>query len=282
VPSARTSRNRSRLCGPIRSASSSSEAHCLAFGAWAIFAATLLAAGAVCAAEPTETLEAGNEAYRRGDYAAAAAAYEELRVEGHASADLLYNLGTAYLKGGDLGRAIANYERALLLAPRDPDLQDNLDLARERCVDKAPDRSFALLALASGALRRITPDEWALLFVCSYVLLLATWVVPSFRPATRRWAGVSRLPLALVVAFSLLGLRAWSDQARPRSRAVVIARANTSEVTVRSGPGENYIGEFSLHPGTVVRVIEEREGWLKIAFSPSLRGWAETNGFELL
>jgi tetratricopeptide (TPR) repeat protein len=254
----------------------------VAIAARVLFAATLLAAAAAGAAEPIETLDAGNAAYRSGDYAAAATAYEELRSAGHGSADLLYNLGTAYLKGGDLGRAIANYERALLLAPRDSDLRDNLDLARERCVDKAPDRSLALLALASGVLRRLTPDEWAIIFVCSYVALLATWVVPTFRPGMRRLASVSHLPLALAVVISLIGLRTWSEHAKPRSRAVVIARPHTSEVTVRSGPGENYIGEFSLHPGTVVRVIEEREGWLKIAFSPSLRGWAETSGFEPL
>jgi tetratricopeptide (TPR) repeat protein len=254
----------------------------VALAAAVLLAATLVEAAAAAAAEPSEILDTGNAAYRRGDYAGAATAYEELRSAGHGSADLLYNLGNAYLKGGDLGRAIANYERALLLAPRDTDLRDNLDLARERCVDKAPDRSLALLGLASGALRRVTPNEWALAFVCSYVLLLATWVAPTFRPSARRWAGVPRLPLALAVALSLIGLRAWSEHARPRSRAVVVARSHTSEVTVRSGPGESYIGEFSLHPGTVVRIIEEREGWLKIAFSPSLRGWAETNGFEPL
>ena len=80
----------------------------------------------------------------------------------------------------------------------------------------------------------------------------------------------------------MLGMWSWSQHAKPRARAVVVARPHTAEVTVRSGPGETYIGEFSLHPGTVVRVIEEREGWLKIAFSPSLRGWAEAGGFERL
>lgn len=271
MPSARGSKNRH-----------DGAARRVALAARALFAAMLLDAAAAGAAEPVEILDAGNAAYRRGDFAAAATAYEELRGMGHGSADLLYNLGNAYMKDGDLGRAIANYERALLLSPRDSDLRDNLDLARERCVDKAPDRSLALFGLISGALRQVTPDEWALVFVCSYMTFLATWVAPTFRPATRRLAGAARLPLALALALSLVGLRAWSAHARPRSRAVVVERAHTSEVTVRSGPGENYIGEFSLHPGTVVRIIEEREGWLKIAFSPSLRGWAETNGFEPL
>ena len=74
-----------------------------ALAAAVLFAAMAVEAAPAAAAEPSEILDAGNAAYRRGDYAAAATAYEELRSAGHGSADLLYNLGNAYLKGGDLG-----------------------------------------------------------------------------------------------------------------------------------------------------------------------------------
>ncbi len=46
------------------------------------------------------------------------------------SAAGLYNLGNAYARAGKPGLAVLNYERARLLAPRDPDIATNLGIVR--------------------------------------------------------------------------------------------------------------------------------------------------------
>ncbi len=53
---------------------------------------------------------------------------------------LFYNLGNAYFRTGDLGRAILNYERALALDPSQPEARANLQLARDqaRALELAP------------------------------------------------------------------------------------------------------------------------------------------------
>ena len=45
------------------------------------------------------------------------------------SADLFYNLGNAWFKLGDQGRAILNYERALVLNPRMEEARSNFQTA---------------------------------------------------------------------------------------------------------------------------------------------------------
>ena len=77
----------------------------------------------------------GDSAYIRGDYAAAIEIYEALLRQGEA-AELYYNLGNSYYKQEELGRAILNYERALLLQPGNADVQANLEIARAKTVDK--------------------------------------------------------------------------------------------------------------------------------------------------
>ena len=47
---------------------------------------------------------------------------------------LEYNLGNCLLQAGDVGRAILHYRRAQRLIPGDPMLEDNLGVARSRCL----------------------------------------------------------------------------------------------------------------------------------------------------
>lgn len=227
-------------------------------------------------------LESATRAFEAGDFPTAAAAYESLRVAGFGGRDLLYNLGNAYYKSGDIGHAIANYERALLLDPRDRDLIENLELARDACVDKRPEGTLGAGALLSGALLAVTPNEWAGAFAAGLLLTLGSGVAPFYARSRTRLFRLTGVLGVAVLAAGIVGMSAWARHSRPGSRGVVVARPGIAEVSVRSGPGENYLGEFALHPGSVVRIIDDRDGWVKISFSPSLRGWAEAGGFERL
>ena len=44
---------------------------------------------------------------------------------------MFYDLGNAYYRLGNFGKAILNYERALALEPRHPEAQANLRLASD-------------------------------------------------------------------------------------------------------------------------------------------------------
>src|SRR4029077_10622714 len=92
---------------------------------WRVAALLLLAAllpvQTARAERADEAWRRGNDAYLRGDYAGAVAAYQELDRQGLVSADLTFNLGNAYYRQGNLGRAIWAYERAAALDPDDED-----------------------------------------------------------------------------------------------------------------------------------------------------------------
>lgn len=77
---------------------------------------------------------AGNAAYRKGDYDAAAKAYESSLGQGDEKdqAGSLYNLGNARFQQNDFDAAISAYQQALKLTPSDQDAQHNLELAQKR------------------------------------------------------------------------------------------------------------------------------------------------------
>src|SRR5258705_237395 len=73
-----------------------------------------------------------NKLYYENKFGDAAVAYERLIQSGRASAAVYFNLGNAWFKSGQLGRAIAAYRRAESLTPRDPDVRANLQFARNQ------------------------------------------------------------------------------------------------------------------------------------------------------
>lgn len=56
--------------------------------------------------------------------------------EGLVSYKLFYNLGNAYYKNNQIGKAIYNYELAHKLMPNNEDIKTNLQIANEKTIDK--------------------------------------------------------------------------------------------------------------------------------------------------
>ena len=61
--------------------------------------------------------------------------------------------------------------------------------------------------------------------------------------------------------------------------AVVVAPA---EVAVRFEPATTGTTHFQAKPGTVLRVVAEREGWAQVARRDGRRGWVETSAVARL
>ncbi len=88
---------------------------------------TFLAASAF-----TQTdFDKANQEYAEGHFKEAIAGYETLVRSGPLSANLFYDLGNAYFRSSDFGRAILNYERALALERQHPEAAANLQIARD-------------------------------------------------------------------------------------------------------------------------------------------------------
>ena len=96
----------------------------------------------ILAAEPSAQFAKANQEYAGGDFKAAIADYEELVRSGQDTPNVFYNLGNAYFRQNNFGRAILNYERALALEPHHPEAQANLRVARDeaRALELIPGR----------------------------------------------------------------------------------------------------------------------------------------------
>ena len=243
----------------------------------------LLVGFSACAPQTTSGAQVAeaNQLYEAGQFVEAVAAYQALVDAGVEDGTLYYNLGNAYFKAGDLGHAILNYRRAQALLPRDPDVTANLQLARAQTTDRLVEveDGGALVSFVRRVLVEWTTlDEAAAITLGLWVLLCALVVATILWPRGRQGLTYGIVVVAVLLAIGMLSVGVRVPEARNKAPAVVVAVS----VEVRSGPGEDYLTEFSLHAGAEIRVLEQRNGWVRIALPGDLQGWMPSEAVENL
>ncbi len=92
----------------------------------------MLSAGDIFAADAAADFSAANKFYAEGKFSDAAAAYATMVANRRPITALLFNYANAEFKCGHLGKAIAAYRQAELLAPRDSEIRANLAFVRNQ------------------------------------------------------------------------------------------------------------------------------------------------------
>lgn len=229
---------------------------------------------------PEEAFVNANAAYEAGDHGKAIELYESLLRHGYENGHLYYNLGNAYLRGGELGRAIASYLRSQVFLPRDQDVRANLEFARKSAKDAlAPPGPGPVLSTLFFWYYGLSPAELGTLLVVLNVLFWALLVVRIYRRDSEvlRWVVIVLLLLVLTVGGSF-ALR----QLMPEVTAVIVPQ----EVEVRSGTSDHDLVLFKLHAGTEVRVVDDREASVRIALPEEEEevrgGWIAADDAEIV
>lgn len=236
-------------------------------------------AKALWAQSPSETMPLANQLYEEGHFSEAAQSYQQLVDIGVEHSNLYYNLGNAYFKLGELGRAILNYKRAAQLNPRDGDIHSNLELARSQRTDRYEQTdTSALSLLVTFTSTWLTLDETALIALTLWGLLILLLLIYRHSRASLRRAVQNSLllitPLFILALLSLSG-RLYLEQTKPQG--VIISQS----VDITSGPGEQYVTQFTLHSGAEVILIEKRGTWARLSLpGDQLQGWVPAETVE--
>ncbi len=213
----------------------------------------------------------GNDAYLRGDYVTAIAAYQELDRQGVVASDLYFNLGNAHYRQGQLGHAIWGYERAVTLNPDDDDAAFNLAQARKLAARRAQDKIEGAdrEPLWIRVVTALSPSTETWLFVTLYLGCFATLLLRRRAQEHARvafTAVAAILGVSALLAGSLLAGRAFLDRA---PYAIVLP----DSIAVKEGADVNYRTSFQLHAGLRLRVLDRDQDWLRIRLPNGLEGW---------
>jgi tetratricopeptide (TPR) repeat protein len=242
---------------------------CLCALLWLGAPPAALAQAARMAGEPAA------QAYRAGDYARAAALWQESLeaaerdpAQALRRADLLFNLGNAAYRRGSPLEAVGWYEACLGLEPRRSDARANLALARAKANLPGDDASDLTDTLAQLA-RRWTRAEsaWAVLASCAIsAALIAAWALRG--GALLRRCTAASLGLTVLAAVPFLAHLARSHDQRWFVRSA-------SGALLHSEPRRDSADVAKAEPGARVRVLEALGEWLKVEAPVGTRGWLE-------
>ena len=233
----------------------------------------LVVAGNLFAADVATDFSAANKFYAEGKFPAAATAYEKILSTGAQSSSLLFNAGSAEFKAGHLGKAIAAYRQAELLAPRDAELRANLAFVRNQ-VQGATVRESSWQNWVGS----LTLNEGTLLTAILFWLTLGIFVVRQLRPAlVPKLQGVTRILVVLTIfSATVLGLQAANHFSN--GTAVVTA----AEAIARSGPFDEAQSAFTARDGAELSVLDQRDGWVQVANNAGKSGWLSTKLVSVL
>ncbi len=227
-------------------------------------------------AAQADTREA-EAAYAAGDYARAAALYEQVIAAGDTSARAYYNLGSAYFEADDLGRALLSFRRAHRQAPRDLDIDRGIALVRALRVDVQGDAAHLLDTVAAVTDDLMTTGEVAALAFALWAAFFALVVRHLLGPVQTRAenrAALRVVGVGMLVLLALLVGRVTSETLRPP--AVVTAFA----AQVMSGPGTHYVPLYGLSSGAELRMLETRGAWVRFEQPDGRQGWIEAAALE--
>src|SRR5881628_3917385 len=111
-----------------------------------------------------------NQEYAQGHFKEAISGYETLVRAGQWSANVFYDLGNAYFRTGDFGRAILNYERALALEPHHPEATANLRLVRDKSRALELKRNAFEQFVARGTTTRYSVAAAAAFWIAAFAI----------------------------------------------------------------------------------------------------------------
>ena len=219
--------------------------------------------------------EKGNALYQKGQYEQAIQAYESVLDSRQQSADLYFNLGNCYYKLNKVAPSIYNYEKALVLAPEDVDITNNLKFAQKLTIDEVkevPKVGFAKLLHDFTGMYHY--NTWAWISIVFGLLFLGFFIGYYFSLAAvlKRifFFGMFVWVLFLLVS---VGAAIFEKNHFVTDRPAIVF----AEVTeVKSEPQKASPATFILHEGTKVFVKEILGKWKKIELTDGTEGWIES------
>ncbi|MDR1963642.1 MAG: SH3 domain-containing protein [Planctomycetaceae bacterium] len=219
------------------------------------------------AQEAFEKAEKGTPAEQPQEFYRVATMFQGLIDRGVRSGAIYYNLGNAWLRAEEPGRAIAAYHLAKRYQPLDPYIASNLQIALGNITPLEPPTPIMEYVFfwqnSIGCREKM---------VVSVLLAVAAFVSGVFYLFVRH-RRLRRLVLVLLVMTLIAVCSTGYDWYRFEwVRQAVVA---VKEATPRKGNSEQYEPVFTtpVPLGTIIVVLDERNDWIRLRFASGQDGW---------
>jgi tetratricopeptide (TPR) repeat protein len=212
-----------------------------------------------------------NQEYAQGHFKEAISSYEALVRTGQWSANLFYDLGNAYFRTGDFGRAILNYERALALERHHPEAVANLQIARDEAHALELQQSWPERHLQFASVNQYC-------IAAAIAVWLAIFAVVILIFARRRSATMIAILIFCLLISSVAIYAVYALEHGTNGSALAIVTGK--EVQARLATADTANSVLALPPGSKIKILSTRGDWIYAALPNDLRGWIPARNAE--
>jgi len=212
-----------------------------------------------------------NQEFAQGHFKEAISGYEALIRAGQWSANAFYDLGNAYFRTGDFGRAILNYERALALERHHPEATANLQIAR--------DEAHALEIPPSGPERYLqfaSVNQYSIAAATAFWLAIFAMFALIFKRRRSARAIAVSICCLLVLAVAVYAIFTLERGSKAQALAVVTGK----DVQARLATADTANSVLALPVGSEIKILSTRGDWIYAALPNNLRGWIPAKNAE--
>jgi tetratricopeptide (TPR) repeat protein len=221
--------------------------------------------------QPDADFAKANQEYAQGHFKQAIDGYEAFVHSGQWSANLFYDLGNAYFRTKDFGRAILNYERALALDRHHPEATANLQIARDEARALEMDPSWPERYLRFASINQY-----------SVTAAIAFWVgafcIVRLVLGRRRSTATIALAVFSLLACASATFATYGFEYGNNGRALAIVTGVDAQARLATADTANTV--LALPAGSEIKILSTRGDWVYAALPNNLRGWIPAKDAE--
>lgn len=228
-----------------------------------------------------ETFSRANKFYTDGKYQEAIDEYMKIMNMGYENGVVYYNLGNAYYKIGDIGKAILYYEKAKKIMPTDEDVDNNLKLVNLYIADKiTPIPELFYVRYFKNITKIMSPNSWMELFLVMYIML-SICICVRIIIRQQKIKNVLKKSIFLFTFLTLLSLFIfiYSENELNKHNWAIVMNEKTD---VYASPSEDSTELFSIHKGTKIRLKRTEGLWIEITLADGKVGWIIKDNIEII
>lgn len=245
-----------------------------------IYIFLLITMPVVAFSQDAVTKELADKAYAEARYADAIEMYETLIAENGGTLPLYYNLGNAYYRDKQLGKAILNYERALRIDTDDEDSKANLEFVQSKIKDRIPTDDVPFYREWGNAIiGMFSQNLWGVIGIFTFVVMLVALFFYLFKADFRKISLSVAIVCLLFTIIANVSAYSLGKATKDKAEAVIMDEM----VVVKSSPDSSGTELTKIHEGLKVKVLDDSlQDWMKIEANNGNRviGWVKAKSLE--
>ena len=198
--------------------------------------------------------------YIKNDFDLAATAYQEMLEEYPENPYLMINFANTQIKQKNFGKALAFYNRAKLLIPRNPELNSNIKHTTKILQNFNSQSIFNFLFFNLG--------ESLIILLCLNLLFL---IFRKSKIKLIKYFSILLFSVSIVNAAYVSYVSYFKDY----------AFVTSTSTSTHAGNNSGYPELFELSDGQVIEILYREEYWSKIKYKNQI-SWLENKKYEFV